>query len=37
MSQYNVPDKSAGDEWPSAEHNLLKNAHNDTDSRLGVV
>lgn len=37
MSQYNVPDKSAGDEWPSAEHNLLKNAHNDTDSRLGVT
>ena len=37
MSYYNVPDKSPGDEWTSAEHNQLKSAHNDTESRLGTT
>lgn len=34
MSQYNVPDKATGDVWTAAEHNMLKFAHNDTDSRV---
>ena len=35
MSQYNVPDKSAGETWTSAEHNMLKFAVNDNDDRIG--
>ena len=33
MSQYNVPDKNIGDPFLAVEHNLLKDAHNDTDNR----
>ena len=35
MSQYNVPDKSAGETWTSDEHNMLKFAVNDNDDRIG--
>ncbi len=32
MSNYNIPDKSAGNTWPAVEHNLLKAAVN---SKMG--
>ena len=33
MSQYNTPDKVAGDPFTAIEHNELRDAHNDTDTR----
>jgi len=36
MSQYNVPDKNIGDPFLAVEHNLLKNAHNDTDNKTAA-
>lgn len=37
MSQYNAPDKAIGDPFTALEHNQLRDAHNDTDTRTGAA
>lgn len=34
MSQYIVPDKTIGDPFRASEHDQLRDAHNDTDTRV---